>query len=206
MCVCFCHYVEQQLQELHDDAQVMVTRLLGSQQQQQQQDNNAQLQPQQQQYALANGSDHGMNNSSWQAARQQQQQSNGMPAAPGTAANGAAAAAAASGGSLQQQEDEQLSQAAAAKLRVLAKPVGEFSTCRREWVLKLGKAAALGFMQHAAGARCLKSIHPDTRAAVHPSSPSNAACCSAGCTHMRYTHACSKHNQNSASDTNNGVR
>jgi hypothetical protein len=145
MCVCFCHYVEQQLQELHDDAQVMVTRLLDSQQQHQQQENNTQHagHEQQQQYALANGIDHSLqNNSSWQAAaQQQQQQPNGPPAA----------AAAGPGGSRQQQQDEQLSQAAAAKLRVLAKPIGEFSTCRREWVLKLGKAAALGFMQHAAG-------------------------------------------------------
>ncbi|WIA21350.1 hypothetical protein OEZ85_000574 [Tetradesmus obliquus] len=148
MCVCFCHYVEQQLQELHDDAQVMVTRILDSQQQQQQyQENNIQHagQDQQQQHALPNGNDHRLNNSSWQAAGQQQQQPNGPMAAP------VAAAAAAPGGSGQQQEGEQLSQAAAAKLRVLAKPIGEFSTCRREWVLKLGKAAALGFMQHAAG-------------------------------------------------------
>jgi hypothetical protein len=134
--VCFCHYVEQQLQELHDDAQVMVTRLLDNQQQQQQQENNSQhADHYQQQHALANGNDYSLNNSSWQAT--------GQPNGP--------AAAAAPSGRRQQQENEQLSQAAAAKLRVLAKPIGEFSTCRREWVLKLGKAAALGFMQHAAG-------------------------------------------------------
>jgi hypothetical protein len=42
--------------------------------------------------------------------------------------------------------------AAGTKLRVLARPISEFSSCRREWVLKLGKAIAMAFMQKAAGA------------------------------------------------------
>jgi hypothetical protein len=42
--------------------------------------------------------------------------------------------------------------AASTKLRVLARPISEFSSCRREWVLKLGKAVAMAFMQKAAGA------------------------------------------------------
>eukprot|EP00878_Enallax_costatus_P018800 GHUV01019813.1.p1 GENE.GHUV01019813.1~~GHUV01019813.1.p1 ORF type:complete len:717 (+),score=259.77 GHUV01019813.1:106-2256(+) len=138
MCICFCHYVEQQLQELHDNAQVMVTRLLEGQQQQ---DGNAHQEQrhQQQQHDLPNGNHahpHHMH-------PQPHQQHNGGHA-PDT-----------SDGDQQQQwqrqENEQLSQAAAAKLRVLVSPISDFSTLRKEWVLKLGKAAAMGFMRLAVG-------------------------------------------------------
>lgn len=154
MCICFCHYVEQQLQELHDDAQVMVSRLLDSQQQQQQDNNMQHEQQQQQQSMLANG-DHSLNNGSWGPAAGQQQPHKQM--VPGAAANGSVTPPgmgqhrSSSYGQQQWQETEQLSQAAAAKLRLLERRIADFSSLRREWVLKLGKAAAMGFMQHASG-------------------------------------------------------
>lgn len=133
-CICFCHYVEQQLQELHDNAQVMVTRLLEAQHQQQ--DGNAHQQ--QQQHDLPNG-----HHAPPKQDHQQQQ--------PQHTGDHAPASDSAQQQQWQLQESEQLSQAAAAKLRVLIKPIGDFSTLRKEWVLKLGKAAAMGFTKLASG-------------------------------------------------------
>jgi hypothetical protein len=132
-CICFCHYIEQQLQEMHDDAQVMVTRLLEGQQQQQ---HDA---------PAANG--HGSSN-------QQQQQHSAAANGHGSLPQPRASSSNGGGTAAQQQQQQQAEAAAAAeaKLRVLSRPIGDFSSCRREWVLKLGKAAAMGFMQQAAGA------------------------------------------------------
>eukprot|EP00775_Hariotina_reticulata_P007466 gene7466-7676_t len=161
MCICFCHYVEQQLQDLHDHTQVLVTRLLDSQQQQQLQLPHNQrpeqhsgpakhLHHQHQQHALANGNGNGSQNADgWQTLQQPQGQSG--------ESHRKSIADVTSGTPehlehrQQQQASEKQSQAAAAKLRLLSRPISDFSTCRREWVLKLGKAAAMGFVQQASG-------------------------------------------------------
>jgi hypothetical protein len=159
MCICFCHYVEQQLQDLHDHTQVLVTRLLDSQQQQQQlllphnqnplQHTESAKQPQhqqQQQHPLANGN--GSHNADgWQVLQHPQGRTDNS-----THQSFADAGIAPEQQQQQQQQaSEQQSQAAAAKLRLLSRPISDFSSCRREWVLKLGKAAAMGFVQQASG-------------------------------------------------------
>lgn len=141
-CICFCNYLEQQLQEMHDTAEILMGRILEEQQHQ--------LQEQEQPAALANGNGNGAvhDDAQQQPWLSQQQQHR-------ASANG--------GGAAHHQQRQQqhrasdtaafgaLVAAATTKLRVLARPISDFSSCRREWVLKLGKAVAMGFMQKAAG-------------------------------------------------------
>lgn len=144
-CICFCAYVEEQLQVMHDNAEVITARIVQEQQSQEQaqeQQHNGPQQQQQQQggQALAN-SNHSSHDEMRQWPSQQQQ--------PRASANGTLT-----------QRQQRVSDgavlaavvaAASTKLRVLARPISEFSSCRREWVLKLGKATAMAFMQKAAG-------------------------------------------------------
>lgn len=153
-CICFCHYVEQQLQEMHDNAEILVTRIMEEkqellQQQQQNGDGQSSHPQQQQEHMLSNG------HSSYDGQQQRQStaSANGGPYGPRGSS---------SGGSLLQQQQRQITletaalaamaAAATTKLRVLSRVISDFSSCRREWVLKLGKAIATGFMHKASGA------------------------------------------------------
>jgi hypothetical protein len=163
-CICFCAYVEQQLQEMHDNAEVMMARIVQEQQQQEQESQQEAPALQQQQQQLSNG-----HTQHWPEDQQQQQQQ----LHPSASANGGAHPGAAGGnisrdGAHAQRQQQQprasdadalaaVAAAASTKLRVLGRPISEFSSCRREWVLKLGKAVAMGFMQKAAGEECNES-------------------------------------------------
>jgi hypothetical protein len=144
-CICFCAYVEEQLQVMHDNAEVITARIVQEQQSQEQQAQEQQqhngLQQQQPEQPLANGNHASQDELQQWPSQQQQQQprasANGLTHRQSRVSDGAALAAVVA--------------AASTKLRVLARPISEFSSCRREWVLKLGKAVAMGFMQKAAG-------------------------------------------------------
>jgi len=166
-CVCFCSFVESQLQEMHDNAEVLLTSIVESQQlldatgHQQQQDASEQ-QPgtqQQQHYMLSNGHQPQDGYQEWPPQQQQQQQYRRS-----SANGGAYDRVSANGNSSYQQQRSADTAALAAmlaavktKLSVLSRPISDFSSCRREWVLKLGKAIATGFMHYAAGMAALNT-------------------------------------------------
>jgi hypothetical protein len=120
---------------------VLFTTPSTQEQQAQEQQQHDAPQQQQQDGTLANGN-HGHDDAQqWasQLQQQQQQQASAYSQTQRQRMSDSAALAA-------------VVAAAGTKLRVLARPISEFSSCRREWVLKLGKAVAMAFMQKAAGA------------------------------------------------------
>lgn len=137
-CICFCAYVEEQLQVMHDNAEVITARIVQEQKAQEQEGQHSGHQ-QQQDHPVANGNHSHDSQQQWTQQQQQQPRAsaNGLTHRQRMSDSAALAAVVA---------------AASTKLRVLARPINEFSSCRREWVLKLGKAIAMAFMQKAAGA------------------------------------------------------
>lgn len=120
---------------MHDNAEVITARIVQEQkaQEQDEQHNGPQ---QQQDHPLANGNHSHDSQQQWTQQQQPRASANGLTHRQRMSDSAALAAVVA---------------AASTKLRVLARPINEFSSCRREWVLKLGKAIAMAFMQKAAG-------------------------------------------------------
>jgi hypothetical protein len=154
-CICFCAYVEEQLQAMHDNAEVITARIVQEQQElQQQHEQQPPSSQQQHNQPLSNGNHTQDGTQPWQEPHQQQQHKRASQ-------NGGSYGVDGSNGGSSTFRQQRVSDgaalaavvaAASTKLRVLGRPIAEFSSCRREWVLKLGKAVAMGFMQKAAGA------------------------------------------------------
>lgn len=152
---------------MHDNAEVLLTSIVESQQlldataDQQQQQQDASEQPpgaqQQQHHILSNGHQPQDGYQDWPPQQQQQYRRS-------SANGGAYDRVSANGNSSYQQQRSADTAALAAmlaavktKLLVLSRPISDFSSCRREWVLKLGKAIATGFMHYAAGMTALST-------------------------------------------------
>lgn len=150
-CICFCAYVEEQLQVMHDNAEVITARIVQEQQELEQQIQQPPSSQQQHNQPLSNGNHTQDGTQLWQKPHQQQQHKRASQNGGADGSNGGSS-------TLRQQRVSDCAAlaavvaAASTKLRVLGRPIAEFSSCRREWVLKLGKAVAMGFMQKAAGA------------------------------------------------------